>query len=186
MQALTIISLAVGLAMDAFAVAITVGFILNNISVRQYFRLSFHFGLFQALMPLIGWLAGSFVVEYIKDWDHWIAFGLLSYIGGKMIYESFHGVEKREEGDPTKGLKMVSLSVATSIDALAIGLSLAILGVEIIYPALIIGVITCALTLVGMKLGQKLGLLFGHWVEKIGGVVLFAIGLKILIEHLAG
>ncbi|MEJ2634300.1 MAG: manganese efflux pump MntP family protein [Calditrichia bacterium] len=179
-----IIGLALGLAMDAFAVAISTGFILPEISPRHYFRLSFHFGLFQALMPIVGWLAGRTVAEVIVQWNHWIAFALLAYVGGRMIYESFTNREEKNPSDPTRGVRLVVLSVATSLDALAIGLSLAILGVDIILPAIYIGIITMVLTFLGMRLGRRLGRLFGSWVEKIGGVILIGIGIKILIDHL--
>lgn len=184
MSTIVIIGIAVGLAMDALAVAVTAGIILPEITPRHYFRLSFHFGLFQAFMPVIGWLAGRTIAGHIQAWDHWIAFGLLGFIGGKMIYESFRDHREHTIPDPTRGLPLVMLSFATSIDALAIGLSLAILGVEIAIPAVIIGLITMLLTLIGMKVGQKIGLLFGSWVEKIGGVILIGIGVKILFEHL--
>ncbi|OPX34508.1 hypothetical protein B1H10_03540 [candidate division KSB1 bacterium 4484_188] len=184
MSTIVIIGIALGLAMDALAVAVTTGIILPKITPRHYFRLSFHFGLFQAFMPVVGWLAGRSIAGYIQAWDHWIAFGLLGFIGGKMIYESFQEHRSQEVSDPTRGLRLVTLSFATSVDALAIGLSLAILGVEIVAPAIFIGIITMLLTIIGMKIGQKIGLLFGRWVEKIGGIILIGIGVKILIEHL--
>jgi len=186
LSAPVIIGLAFGLAMDAFAVAITAGIILPQITARHYFRLSFHFGLFQSLMPVIGWLAGNTFASYIESWDHWIAFGLLFYVGGKMIHESLRKRDNSASTDPTRGSRLVTLSIATSIDALAIGMSLAVLGVEIVEPAIYIGVITMILTMLGMRLGRRLGRLFGRWIEKAGGLVLIGIGFKILIQHLMG
>ncbi len=185
-----IFGLAVGLAMDAFAVAVSTGMVLPEITRRHYFRLSFHFGLFQGLMPLLGWGAGRTFASYITSADHWIAFGLLSLIGGRMIYESFSSGGEiggtAVKKDPTRGLNLVVLSVATSVDAFAIGLSLALLGVKIVLPALAIGMITGLITFLGMKLGKHLGSFLGNWIEKIGGLILIGIGIKILIEHLGG
>ena len=179
-----IFAIAIALAMDAFAVAISSGIILPRITARHYFRLSFHFGLFQGLMPILGWFTGKSVIPHLKQWDHWIAFLLLLYVGGKMIYESFRNGNTTSVNDPTRGMRLVMLSVATSIDALIIGFSLAILGVKIVLPALIIGLTTLLLTFAGMKLGEKLGRLFGRRIEILGGVILLAIGVKILLEHL--
>lgn len=187
MSTLTLLGIALGLAMDAFAVAIGAGLQLVDVSPRQTFRLAWHFGLFQALMPVLGWLAGRTLVEYIEPVDHWIAFGLLTFIGGKMVYEAFQ--EKDEEADacdPTKGWRLVMLSIATSIDALAVGLSLAVLGVSIWYPALVIGIVAGVLTTVGLDLGKRFGGLLGRRMEVVGGLILIGIGIKILVEHLTG
>ena len=185
MQPLTLIGIAVGLAMDAFAVSIAVGLTLKQVSLRQTFRLSYHFGLFQALMPIAGWLAGRSIARWISPFDHWIAFGLLAAIGGKMIYEAVAGDEEEDTPkDPTKGASLVVLSVATSIDALAVGLSLALLGVDIWYPALVIGLVAVAFTATGLHLGKRFGALLGRRVEIFGGATLIAIGVRILVEHL--
>jgi putative Mn2+ efflux pump MntP len=186
MSTLTLIGIALGLAMDAFAVAIGAGLQLCGATPRQVFRLAWHFGLFQALMPIIGWLAGRTVSEYIEPVDHWIAFGLLAFIGGKMIYEAFQHDEEAEACDPTKGWRMVMLSVATSIDALAVGLSLALLGTSIWWPALVIGVVAGVMTIIGMELGKRFGALLGRRMEVVGGLILIGIGVKILVEHLTG
>jgi len=173
--------------MDAFAVAISTGIILKKISFRQFFRLSFHFGLFQALMPVMGWLAGLTVEKFIKNYDHWIAFALLAFIGGKMIYESFKKDEEEEsETDPTRGITLVILSIATSIDALAVGFSLAVLKVSIWLPSVVIGIVALLMTLIGMNLGKYVGTLFGKRVSIVGGIILVIIGIKILIEHMMG
>jgi len=184
---ITIVFIAVGLAMDAFAVSIATSLKLKNVSRRQVFRLSFHAGLFQFMMPVIGWHLGSAFAGSIAAYDHWIAFALLFIIGGKMIYESFepdkNDSETVEIKDPTRGLTLLFLVVATSIDALAVGISLAMLNVNIWYPGAVIGVITAALSVIGMKIGERLGERFGNHMELLGGVILVAIGIKIVVEH---
>ena len=185
MTTLTLIGIAIGLAMDAFAVSIAAGLTLKTVDARQTFRLAWHFGLFQALMPIIGWLAGLSIEHWIAPVDHWIAFGLLAVIGGKMIYEALKDADDEvRRGDPTKGWSLVLLSIATSIDALAVGLSLALLGVSIWWPAVVIGLVAGAFTVVGMQLGTRFGALLGRRMEVVGGIVLIAIGVKILFEHL--
>ncbi|SNB44970.1 manganese efflux pump MntP family protein [Geobacter sp. DSM 9736] len=183
MDWMTILGIAVALAMDAFAVALAAGAVLNPLTRRHLFRLGFHFGLFQALMPVAGWLIGMTVQKWISAYDHWIACGLLSFVGGRMILEAFDKKEEKAASDPTKGFTMVMLSVATSIDALAVGLSLAMLGISIWLPATIIGVVAAVLTVTGMLLGRRLGGSWGKPVEILGGLVLIGIGVKILLEH---
>ena len=184
MDFLTLFGIAIALAMDAFAVALGTGLILPKLTGRHLFRFGFHFGLFQALMPVLGWLAGISLREQIEAFDHWLAFGLLTLVGGKMLWEAWQGDdESPRDSDPTRGLSLVTLSIATSIDALAVGLSLAILGVTIWTPALVIGLIAGVLTVCGMLLGSRLGRAWGTGVEIFGGLVLIAIGVKILIEH---
>jgi len=188
MDLITIFFIAVGLAMDAFAVSIVTSLSLKSVNPRQVFRLSFHCGLFQFLMPVIGWYLGASFSKYISSYDHWIALVLLSIIGGKMIHESF---EKKEAGDgsgpaakdPTRGWSLMFLVIATSIDALAVGVSLAMLDINIWYPAGVIGVVTLALTVIGMKIGERLGIAFSNRMEFIGGLILIGIGLKIAVEH---
>lgn len=180
---MTIFGIAVALAMDAFAVALAAGGVLNPLTRRHLFRLGFHFGLFQALMPVCGWLAGMAVQQWISAYDHWIAFVLLAVVGGRMIVEAFEEKEDKVVSDPTRGLTMVMLSVATSIDALAVGLSLAMLGVSVWLPAAVIGVVAGVLTVFGMLLGRRLGAGWGKRVEVCGGLVLCIIGVKILLEH---
>ena len=184
MDLITLLGLAVALAMDAFAVALGTSLALPTVTRGHLFRLGFHFGLFQALMPVLGWLAGLTVQRWIVDFDHWVAFGLLAFVGGRMLWGAFHPEETTLRGDPTRGWSLVMLSIATSIDALAVGLSLAMLDVSIWFPSLLIGAVAALLTLAGMQLGKRLA---GHWgrrVEIAGGVVLIAIGVRILIEHL--
>lgn len=184
MDAITLLGLAMALAMDAFAVALGTGTVLSCLTGRHLFRLGFHFGLFQALMPVVGWLAGQTVFQHVSSWDHWIAFGLLAFIGGRMIREAISDEEKPAERDPTRGFSLVMLSIATSIDALAVGFSLSVIGVSIWFPALIIGLVAGALTVVGMLVGGRIGDCWGPRVEILGGLILIAIGLRILREHL--
>jgi putative Mn2+ efflux pump MntP len=185
MALITIIGIAFGLAMDAFAVSIAVGSRMERLSFRPLFRLSFHFGLFQFIMPIIGWAIGSRIEYLIKAFDHWVAFGLLFYIGAKMIYESI--AKSENEGhlsDPTRKWSLIILSIATSIDALAVGLSIALLGIDIWFISLVIGIVASAMTAIGMMFGRKLGLKFGKRMEFFGGLILIGIGLKILIGHI--
>ena len=185
MDFLTVFLIALGLAMDAFAVALSGGFAAGKVTPRQTLRLAFHFGLFQFLMPILGWTAGLTVQNFIQAFDHWVAFALLAVIGGKMVYESFK-TEKAEKkaSDITRGGSLVLLSLATSIDALAVGLSLSLLRVRILYPSAVIGVVCFALTAFGFTFGSRLGKLLGKRVELLGGLVLVGIGVKILVEHL--
>jgi putative Mn2+ efflux pump MntP len=172
--------------MDAFAVSLGVGTCGQANDRRSVFRLSFHFGLFQALMPVIGWLAGTTVDQYISRFDHWVAFGLLSYVGGKMIWQGVKGDGAAYMEDPSRGKMLIILAVATSIDALAVGLSLAMIQVPVFIPALVIGVVTYALSLIGLKMGCRLGEKFGQRVQILGGLILIGIGLRILVSHLMG
>jgi len=182
---ISLIIVAFALAMDAFAVAIVTGLTLDPVTRRHVFRLSFHFGLFQALMPVLGWLAGFAVQRYISEVDHWVAFALLAFVGGKMILGAVRGEDSQAvRTDPTSGWDLVLLSTATSIDALAVGLSLALIGSPIVLPALVIGVVAAGLTVIGMKLGSRIGALWGKRVEAIGGIILVAIGLRILVSHM--
>ncbi|MFH1567431.1 MAG: manganese efflux pump MntP family protein [Gemmatimonadota bacterium] len=182
---LPLLAVAVALAMDAFAVAVVAGLTVNPLTGRRVFRLAFHFGLFQAMMPAFGWLAGAAVHRYIADLDHWVAFGLLTAIGARMAWEAWHGEpEGLSAPDPTSGWQLVLLSVATSIDALAVGLSLAMLGEAIARPAVIIGIVAAAFTAGGMLLGRRIGALWSRRVGIVGGLILVAIGVKIVVEHL--
>jgi putative Mn2+ efflux pump MntP len=185
MSFLEIILIAVGLAMDAFAVSVGAGTLSSMKELRSSVRLAFHFGLFQFLMPVIGWFLGSKLQVYVESIDHWIAFVLLAYIGIKMIHESFKKEESQKE-NPSKGKNLIILSVATSIDALVVGFTLAMLDVNIWFPSVIIGVVTAILSILGIWIGKKLGKNLGRSMEVVGGVILILMGLKILIEHLFG
>ncbi|MBL6929195.1 MAG: manganese efflux pump [Rhodospirillales bacterium] len=185
MAPVELLAIAVALAMDAFAVAVASGIALKTVSARQTFRLAWHFGLFQAMMPVIGWFLGLSVRAYIEAFDHWIAFVLLGYIGIKMIREAFEENGDNDRRDPTKGMTMVMLSIATSIDALAVGLSLSMLGLSIWFPAAVIGVVALLFTGFGMHLGRSVAKAksIGKFAELLGGAVLIGIGGKILWEH---
>ena len=183
----TIFLIAIGLAMDCFAVSLGVGTAGTAVGLRPTFRLFFHFGLFQGGMTLLGWLAGKTVVTYIASVDHWVAFGLLVFVGVRMI---LGGLRKEGEQpaipDPSRGMTLVILSIATSIDALAVGLSLALLDVNVFWSALLIGGVSALLSLVGLLLGNQLGMRFGKSMEVLGGIILIGIGLRVLITHIIG
>ncbi len=172
--------------MDAFAVTLGIGAILKRLTPLQSLRLACSFGLFQFGMPLLGWAAGRFILPLIEAVDHWVAAGLLVLVGGRMVYDSFRSQEKDRQGlrDPTRGLNLLLLAMATSVDALAVGLSLSMLSVPILYPAMVIGGVAFAMTLIGARIGPVLGRLAGKRAELAGALVLFAIAIKILVDHL--
>ncbi|HOQ89487.1 MAG TPA: manganese efflux pump MntP family protein [Candidatus Hydrogenedentes bacterium] len=193
MQLLEITGLAVGLAMDATAVGAVVGAGIKKLSGHHLFRLSFHFGLFQAMMPVLGWLAGAGAEEWLAPYDHWVAFMLLGAIGGKGLTGAWKEwraggssgeKDSRWQTDPTRGWSLVALSLATSLDAFAVGVTFGIIGVNVFFPAIIIGAITGAMTFSSMLFGRWLGRRFGLATQVAGGVILILIGLKILLEHL--
>jgi putative Mn2+ efflux pump MntP len=179
----TILLIAVSLAMDSFAVSIAHGMTIKNRRVTTGLGMAFSFGLFQAFMPVLGWLAGLTFIELIASFDHWVAFGLLAFIGGKMIYSARTVTEEAKEAKLTVPVLLI-LSVATSIDALAVGLSFSLLQVSIIAPVIAIGMVAFLLSFAGFNFGNKLGKFFERKVQAVGGVVLIAIGIKILLEHL--
>ncbi|MCF8039587.1 MAG: manganese efflux pump MntP family protein [Desulfohalobiaceae bacterium] len=186
MQGYNIFALAVALAMDAFAVSIAVGLSLKNVSFRQTFRLSFHFGLFQGMMPVLGWSIGVTIRSYVAAFDHWLAFALLLLVGGNMIKGAFRTDQEKESGqaDPTKGLSLVILSLATSLDALAVGFSLSVLNAGIALGAVIIGLTAFAFTMFGLHAGKKIASArLSQLTEILGGLILLGIGVKILFEH---
>ncbi len=184
MDLITIFLLAVALGVDAFSVAIGIGAANNQHKAWQpVLRLASSFGVFQFAMPIIGWLAGLTIVNVIAGYDHWVAFALLAYVGGRMIWEALRKDEEKETNDQTKGLPLLLLSIATSIDALAVGFSFSLLKTAIIFPAVIIGIVCFLMTVVGMIFGKGLAGIFGKKVGIFGGIVLIAIGVKILIDH---
>jgi len=176
--------IALGLAMDAFAVSLGVGTGSSSYSTRSKVRLAFHFGVFQAGMTLFGWLGGTTIEPLIRSFDHWMAFLLLGYVGGKMVWSGLHQDRESYPSDPTRGGLMVLLSVATSLDALAVGLSMAILRAPILIPSLVIGVVAFLLSAVGLFCGCYFGGRFGKRMEIVGGLLLVGIGLRILLDHL--
>jgi putative Mn2+ efflux pump MntP len=176
--------LGIGLAMDAFAVSLGVGTGQSAPGRRSKIRLAFHFGIFQGLMTFLGWLGGVTIVSFISAVDHWIAFILLLFVGMRMIRSGLHPEKQTYSRDPSKGGLMVLLSLATSMDALAVGLSMAVLGSPVIIPALVIGLVTFAISLLGIFSGHRLGMEFGKRMEFVGGVILILIGTRILWTHL--
>jgi len=183
MTFIEIILVASALAVDAFTVGSVVGMTCNR--PRQLFRLSWHFGVFQALMPLLGAATGSLLIKYVKEWDHWVVLIILSALGAKMIRSAFQGEDKiRRETDLTKGLSLVSLSLAVSIDAFAVGVSLPAAEAPIALAVTIIGITAAVLTLAGMSIAGKVKHLAGRKAEAAAGLVLIGLGVKILLEHL--
>jgi putative Mn2+ efflux pump MntP len=179
-----LMGIALGLAMDAFAVSLASCCRLPRVNVGHVVRLALTFGFFQFLMPVIGWFAGRGFSRWLTAVDHWVAFGLLALIGGKMLWESFRHSEGPAQ-DPTRGWMLLTLAVATSIDALAVGLSLAFLDESIWWPSIVIGIVAAVLTAIGAVFGSRLGRRFGVWAERFGGLVLIGIGVRILLSHLA-
>jgi manganese efflux pump family protein len=186
MSLIVILGLAVGLAMDAFAVALGASCCRGGLERDRILRLAAAFGFFQFAMPIAGWAAGTSVVHVIEKVDHWAAFGLLLLVGGRMILESF----RKKDGnaplrpDPTRGIALLVLSVATSIDALAVGLGIGVMGEPILFPAAVIGVVCFAFTVLGAVIGPAVGRAAGKRAELAGGIVLIVIGVKVLVEHL--
>ncbi|MHB8087232.1 MAG: manganese efflux pump MntP [Anaerolineaceae bacterium] len=186
MDSITIFLIALGLAMDCFAVALGIGCSPTPKDFRTYFRIAFHFGLFQGGMTFLGWLGGSTIAHLISNFDHWIAFGLLAFVGARMIRESLSKNEEEDPCNPSRGKTLIMLSVATSIDALAVGLSLALVEGSILVSSLVIGFTSLLLSVLGLFIGGRLGCKFGKRMELIGGLVLIGIGFRVLLSHLLG
>lgn len=181
MSFITVLLIALGLSMDSLAVSLSGGMCLHSFCWRKSLKMAFVMGGFQGGMTWLGWLLGSRFSTYITSFDHWIAFVLLGYLGGKMIYESF---QKKETSVISFSFKMLlTLGIATSIDALAVGISMAFLQTDIWYPAGIIALTTFLLSFCGVVCGFRFGQIKGLKVELLGGIILVAIGIKILIEH---
>jgi manganese efflux pump family protein len=181
---LEILAVSFGLAMDAFAVSIATGLSQSPVTFRQALRLSVCFGFFQFMMPILGWEAGKELAVLISFYDHWVAFALLLIVGGKMIIEASEEGKMESRTDPTHGWTLLVLSVATSIDAFAVGLSIAFLGISVWAPSVVIGVVTAVLSVLGVSYASRFGQRFGKWAEIGGGVVLIFIGVQIVISHL--
>jgi putative Mn2+ efflux pump MntP len=188
---LTYLLVAVSLAMDAFAVSISAGICIPDLKPRHALRTALAFGAFQFLMPVIGWLLGGAFRSFIQGFDHWLAFALLVMVGGKMLLEAWKmGKPEACEDEEKSAARILNLggllvlAVATSIDALAVGLSYSIIGSPILLPAVVIGVVTFALSLVGCEFGKRIGARFERWATFAGGLVLIGIGVKIAVEHL--
>lgn len=184
MSLLELFIIAIGLSMDAFAVSICKGLAMEKATLRKATVVGLYFGIFQAGMPLIGYLVGSQFAELIEAFDHWIAFVLLGFIGGKMMYESFQEGDAPPDAASIGWRKMLPLAVATSIDALAVGISFALLNVDIVPAVSLIGVATLVISMAGVKIGNVFGGKFQSKAEFAGGVILVLIGVKILLEHM--
>jgi putative Mn2+ efflux pump MntP len=184
MGLLTIIFIALALAMDAFAVSVASGIAIKELRIRHALIIGAWFGVFQAIMPLLGWISGNGLRSVIAGIDHWVVFGLLFLIGCKMIYESFQLGPVKERTDPMEIHILFSLSVATSLDAFAAGISFAMLGISILSPILIIGAVTFILSFTGVLLGERGTHFFEKRMEMAAGIILIAIGLKVLIDHM--
>ncbi len=175
----------IGLAMDAFAAAICKGLNMKRLNHKQAALIALFFGGFQALMPFIGWVLGKQFEAYITDYDHWIAFGLLAFIGGKMIVDAFNKDDDEEDCNDFNIKELLVMSIATSIDALAVGITFATLGMDITLPVIMIGTVTFAMSYAGVAIGHRFGARFKDKAELAGGVILVLIGTKILLEHLS-
>lgn len=188
MSALELILLSVALAMDCFTVSITSGLILKRVVVKTMLVTAFMFGLFQALMPALGWFGMSFFAHAIQTWDHWIAFGLLAFLGSRMIKDGLKKEDEEKTFDPSRFSTTITMAVATSIDALAVGLSFGCSGYEtfssILLPLGIIGAGSFLFTVIGFNIGVYAGHRIKFPVEIIGGIILIGIGIRILAEHL--
>lgn len=175
---------AFGLAMDAFAVSLGASTSGKTSGFRAKFRMAFHFGLFQSLMTLLGWLTGGTIARYISQFDHWVGMALLGYVGINMIRSGLGIQNKRLEADPSKGKTLIMLCVATSIDAFAVGLGMAMLDAPILLPVIIIGFVTLGLSGIGLIAGNSLSEKFGKRMEILGGVILIGIGLRLVLTHI--
>ena len=181
----SVLIIAFALSVDCFAVALGCSVSARGLSPLQVLRVSLSFGLFQAIMPTLGWLMGQTVVDLISAYDHWVAFGLLALVGGRMIWESFRSEGGSHRNDITRWFVLLTLSVATSIDALAVGLTFAFLKVDLALTVSTIGIVAFMVTAIGFILGKRVGRLIGKRAEAFGGIILLGIGLRILIDHLS-
>lgn len=184
MDLLPVLGMVVALSMDAFAVSVGVGLSLPLHRARHVARFSLCIGLFHILMPLLGWCGGAFFEPLIDSFDHWLAFALLGLVGLHMIAQALGKEPRKREGDPTRGISLIFLGVATSVDAFGVGLTMGVLDVPLFVPAFAIGAGAALMTAMGMTLGKALGSLVGRLAEIAGGIILMGIGLKILLEGL--
>lgn len=184
MDLLTVIILAIGLSMDSFAVSVGCGLAEQKISFRHAAKISFSLAFFQGILPIVGWYMGTGIKGYVEDIDHWIAFFLLAFLGGKMIRDSFKTVDEDDLSDIYSWKHIITLSIATSIDALVVGFSYALASTRNIFGgAIIIGAVTFFFAMLGIRIGKDVGCSFGPKVELLGGIILIAIGLKIVLQH---
>lgn len=184
MDFLTVFILAIGLSMDSFAVSVGCGLAEQKISFRHAAKISFSFAFFQGLLPVFGWFMGTEIREYVERFDHWIAVFLLLFLGGKMILQRFKSAENESISDIYSWKHIITLSIATSIDALVVGFSFALASTSnILSGALIIGAVTFFFSMLGIRIGKDVGYTFGPRVELLGGIILILIGIRILIQH---
>ncbi|MDM8160043.1 manganese efflux pump MntP family protein [Labilibaculum sp. K2S] len=184
MELISIFFLALGLSVDSFAASVCSGLAIKKIHFFQAVKIAFFLAVFQGGMPIIGWYTGWEFKDSIKDFDHWVAFILLAGMGSKMIYESITAKDKDCSFNPLKLIVLLGISLATSIDALVVGLSFAFINISIWLPAIVISIITFVVSMLGMLLGKKIGIKLSRKFEIVGGIVLILIGIRILIEHL--
>lgn len=185
MDLLTVSILALGLSMDSFAVSISCGLAERKISFQHAVKIAFSLAFFQGLLPLLGWFLGSEIKYFVEHFDHWIAFALLSYLGGRMIFESLDKENTQGMGNVYSWQNILTLSIATSIDAMIVGFSYALASPgDLLWGAVIIGAVTFFFSMLGIRIGKDVGNRFGKRMELLGGIVLLAIGFKILLEHL--
>ena len=184
MEILTISMISVGLAMDAFAVSLGIGTTDQIPTLRGKIRLAAHFGIFQAGMTALGWLVGETIVHFVEGFDHWIAFALLGYVGTNLIRAGFKKDGKAFKQDPSTGRVLIVLSFATSIDAFAVGLTIAFLKVPVLLSVIMIGVVALILSAVGLFAGIRLGEVFGKRMEILGGLILLGIGIRVVFTHI--
>lgn len=187
MSLIEVLAIAVALSMDAFAVSVTTGVTLRRPALGPFVRMPAAFGIFQCLMPITGWFLGANILHLVERWDHWLACGLLFIVGGKLIWETVTASEDENEKkvDPTSGWTILVLAVATSIDALAVGFSFAMLQVPVLWPSVVIGIVCAGISLGGMFIGACIGRVeaIRRWSGIAGGLALLAIGILILVEH---
>ena len=184
MDFLTITLISIGLAMDAFAVSLGIGTAGQISNLRGKIRLAAHFGIFQSGMTALGWVAGETIVQFVQGFDHWIALILLGYVGINLIRSGFKKDGKAFDQDPSTGKMLVILSFATSIDAFAVGLSIAFIKVPVLLAVIMIGIVALLLSAVGLFAGARLGATFGKRMEILGGLILLGIGIRVVITHL--
>jgi len=178
---INVVALAFALALDAFGVAIAVGVTAGAIDRWTIFRLSWHFGFMQFGMPIVGWMAGSYLTGWVGSFGRWLAAAVLFAIGARLIWEQANPEVRKWKGDPTRGASLLVLMVATSIDALAAGLSLALVGVAILYPSMVIGVVAAGMTVLGLAFGHAVGMKLGRIAGVIGGVILIALAVRAVV-----
>ena len=184
MNPLSIVFIGLGLAMDSGAVCVgaaTAGFAGNR---RAVFRLVFHFGLFQFFMPVLGWAVGALIEQRLHAWNDWFAAGLLGCVGGRMIWAAWQPVAQAQRNDPTRGVTLIMLSMATSLDALVVGMSLALSGISVWYPSVMIGLITAVICFLAIRLGNRLRLVLARWAAVAGGVVLLLMAARMILARL--